>query len=1254
MRRILFTWVVFFLLLPPQVSWAASANDNAGSAIPCGMKMGESGLVVDPSSGAICKEDVAFQGMYLMFASVLSDPALKSIVGMFVSDEALNDDFIRFANDTINVSTIFYYVMFGVAAICWIFITIILSVRGYQLFFHLKKTGSLDFPESRRGDLVKFVAYVTFLILLVMPAGFSSGANGDKPPLMVGQVLAVMLGLPAIQGGNAMYAAYLSGTEAASVDVPVKEGLLLPVGQGLSNAMVEGKLCELNTRLALMNMNAKAGSSFFESTSPLEAFDYDHDNVSERYDLCLAYLGDTTEGPLDDTIGQLSLNKDVRAGDSRYCRRLTYGYNNEAYGEAHTCMRMNFNFGQDKFANLEDLIDGDIDGLDSLKNSLKASRFYPKFKAAVEGQISAVLDNERISSVERFYAIDKVVLDASQGVFGDALSSQASLRDGTNEQRQARHLAAAGFLLGGTVDMGFGENFFSNGLSALWSRSRLYPGSAPDDRVAYGVDVMLLEARDIANLIRQYHCATNWDSNASARKFVLDYNRTEDGDDIAQVLSGGEVKLQCVEILHESKWGATDKDRYVTYTTQDPRAFDDYEPFTGDDSGWRRKPNDDASVASTSEYMRNDVAKKLQKEIQLRQFILAGYSAAAKKAITDSLVDSLSVTEIEGQRDINLRPRGWGMFGGALLYTSQTQLSAMHMARSLDDVVGISSSGTDARFVAREAFGAYSESREKTLGEIFAPYDGARFFTVGPNGTGSYSGPSGVTPEMDESSALQYIMYLLESLLLGPTDHIKAASGMPANKSLSDGFQNCFDNGYDSCLSGTKHPIVAMSNFGNEMINNMVVMLMATEIVNFAADGMSAVLDKEEGEIGGVPENTKKKGVLDKTLAKGKELVSSLKGVAGGWVMVLVNVAFYALKATAVILGLLKPLFATLLVVGIVFAYIVPMMAFLYGYMAVGLFLVFLFISCIAIPLSITSKLLTIERDYQNGFKLLFQEYAGGYLSPLLFSIGAAFSWTMIVVMMYGLNTTFSLITHGLSASGSAGIGISSFLFAVLVYVLFFLSVFVLFRFGLGFMKTFPDMVRDKLNLKRSDEDAYMSSLGFEQYVNATVMTQLAKMPAEGLAALRHHMDKSGYASMDDLRAEVARAEKLVQDLGLTNENAEGVGKVSAQKAAQMQQDAGSGSGASGRNQDTDNGGNDSGRQQSKGGDPQNPTGKPTATPESMRPASEAPQPGDKPEIGPTGKPKVIFTEGDATTSDGNSAGAPDNANSPQKPTDKQ
>lgn len=1233
MRRIF--WALFFslLVLIPHSTFAAS--DSSSSAIPCGMVMGESGLEIDPMSGTICKEDIVFQGMYLLFAPVLGDPAVKSLVSMFVSDDAINDDFIQFAEHTIGVSGFLHYLFFAVAVLCWICLSVVLSFRGYQLFFHLKKTGSFDFPESRRGDLVKFVSYVSLLIFLVLPAGFSSGENSDRPPLMVAQVLAIVLGLPAIQGGNIMYGSYLHGTAAASLDVPVKEDLLLPVGQGLSNAMVEGKLCELNTRLALMNMNAKAGSSFFESTSLVEAFDYDHDNVSERYDLCLGYLGETTEGPLDDTIGQFSLNKDVRADDSRYCRRLTYGYNSDAYGEAHTCMRMNFNYGQDKFANLEELIDGDVDGLDSLKNSLKASTFYPRFKAVVSDRISAVLDNEGITSVERFYSIDKIVLEAAQGVFGAALSGQSSLREGTNEQRQARHLASAGFLLGGTIDMGFGDNLLSNGLSAFWSRSRLYPGSAPDDRIAYGVDVMLLEARDIANLIREYHCATNWDSNAAARKFVLDYNRTEDADDIAKVLSGGEVKLQCVEILHESKWGTTDKDRYVTYATKDPRAFDDYEPFASDESGWRRKPNDDAAVSATSDYMRNDVAKKLQHEIQLRQFILSGYTAAVKKSITDSLVSSLSLTEIEGQRDLDLRPRGWGMFGGALLYTSQTQGSAMHMARSLDDVVGISSSGSDARFIAREAFGAYSESREKTLDEIFTPYDGARFFSVGPNGAGSYSGPSGVTPEMDESSALQYVMYLLESLLLGPTDHIKAASGMPANKSLSDGFQNCFDNGYDSCLSGTKHPVVAMSNFGNEMINNMVVMLMATEIVKFAADSMTAVMnDDGSGEVGGEPSAKKKQGFMAKSIAKGKELVSSLKGVAGGWVMVIVNVAFYALKAVAVVLEMLKPLFATLLVVGIVFAYIVPMMAYLYGFMAVCLFLVFIATACIALPLSLTSKFLTIERDYQNGFKLLFQEYAGGYLTPLLFSVGAALSWTMIVVMMYGLNTTFSLVTHGLSASdaGAGGIGISTFLFAVLVYVLYFLSVFVLFRFGLGFMKTFSDMVRDKLNLKRSDEDSYMSSLGFEQYVNATVMTQLAKMPSEAIAALRNHADKGGYASMDDLRAEVARAERLVKDLGLTNENAEDVGRSSAKKAGPMTDDE--------RNQgrSSTNPAEETGPSRSAGQKPSNegqgapnPTGEPTATPESMRPASEAPQPGARPELGATGKPKVIFTEGDAT-----------------------
>lgn len=1236
MKKSLFALCVLIFAL---FSIAANAADEA----PCGMELSEDtgSYVVSFASGEICEEDLVFQGLYLMFEDTLKDPWTNTLVSFFVSDDVLNSEFTEFADSSINVSDTIHYVLSAMAIAGWMLLTPLLAVKGYKLALTLKRTGRFDFEESQ-GDTVKFISFVSFLIILALPVGLSTGENRDKPPLMLGQVLAITMALPANMGGNYFYSSYLSSTETASTDVPINDELLLPVGQGIANTLIEGRLCEINTRQALVNLNAKSGSDFFKSSTFGEVFDYDHESVEERVDTCLSYTGDIREGEIDDTISAFSLNKYALSVEPQ-CSKIGYGngYDSSTYGQPHSCLSIGYSFGEDKFANFEDLLtDGEEswsfdDNIEPLRTSFSAPIFYERFKREMKGKIKTVLDNETLTPNERFVKINSLVLESSESVFGSALRNAPLLIDGSNEVKQARHVAVAGFLLGGTIEMSSWDSFWgSMGLEigSTWTHTKGYPSLTKDDEIVYGLEVLLNDAKETAELIREYECAVNWTqpNNQNARDFILSYNQAS-GSQVESTFGSKEPNLQCVKFLSQEEWGDTDTNRYVTYATDSPYVYSDIKE---DETGKMVKGDLGDGIESARNKIETEVIPELRRKIQLNQFLLAGYTAAVKKAVTDSLKSSLSLVDAEEQRDVALRPRGWGVFGGALLYTGQTQASSMHMSRSLDNVMSVAAAATGDNYVSTSAFEDITSDQEKTIAALFADYPTNSLFATGPNGTRSYAPNSSFSEDADDESTMQYFMSLIENLLLSPMDHIKEASGMPMNKSLSYGLQECFDGGYENCVSGTKHPVVAFSNFGNEMINNMMTLMLTTEII-MAANRIELGTSEEEGSVDG---DKKKKGIFKKASEKIKKVINGIKNVVGGVVVSLVKIVLGAIQLAAVILNFLKPLFVTLLVVGIVFAYIIPMMSFLFGFMISVMFLVSIFTVAVVMPFYIFSKFSTIEKDYQNGFKMLWQDLGGTYLTPAFFSISATLSWTLIVIILYALNVSFFLLHHGLGAASES----SSFsfftvlIFNVLIYVVYFLAVFILFRFGLGLMKSMTDTFKEKLNLKKGDDESYINSLGFEQYVKANVMSSLAQMPSKFVEAIANHKANGGYDSMADMRRNVEAMEESIRILGLNRENAERRGAEDAAKMAragansQPGQPHPTGGAQPGNDSDPRVDVPPQGSEARSGDDKLNETS-PQEKPQNL--VDDESQLGE-PERDSTGKPKVQFTPGDATDND--------------------
>jgi hypothetical protein len=1116
----------------------AQSDDND---LSCGMEMTEDGQKVKSGDFTICEEDIAFQGLYILYAEVLGDNAYKDLFLLFLDEDVLDNEFTNFANNTLGVSEQVYFLLSAMAVVGWLIMSPLVGYKGWRLVTHFQKTGSFDFAESQ-GDSVKFIAYVFTLIILAAPAGFSGGQNGDKYPLMVGQVLAITFGLPSIQTGNYIFSTHLRATDIASTEIDLKEDFLLPGGQDVANKFVEMRLCESETRNALLSVNAKPESEFFQSFTFSEMFEFDHENIIGRYDNCLSYVGKATQGAVDNSIEVFTMDKSVYTTD--YCSG-GYSYKPDSYGYQHSCGKVQYDYGQKKFSVLIDSEHSETgddmdDVLENVQSLFDVAKIYRLFELNIREEVKSILADSSMTSQEKYSAIDDLVLEQSS-VISAELGSQSLLSSGTNEEQQAKFMAAGSALLGGKYTGTWRDDvayLMRSGSFGDWRAKAYLPVNYEDEDIDefFAVDVFLNEAEIVAEDIRAHYCATNWESNYDTRIAITDFNRlaNEDEDSFAELIGSRSISYRCIKFLAEEEQGDTDFDRYVTYVTDDDRAFDDLVLLAGGAYG---KSSDTDLMTSTQEYMIDTVAKELHDDIRYRIMIMAGYTAAVKKGVTEALSDSLSIEEAEAAQDLNLRPRGWGIFGGALLYNGRTKTSASHLSKTIEGLITVESGGAGLNFVEPAAFGQdFSGSETESLvNRLYGGYSIDEFINIGFSGVNDYEGPDGIkSDDMKSQEALETFMGYMENLLFSPMVHIKSASGMDMSRSFDSGLQECFDEGHTKCLTGAKHPIVALSDFGSDLLDNMLTLMVVHGVLKVVVSGMDGDSAANEGNMSG--EKAKGNSWWAKSKNFASKMIETVAGFVAGIVKLILTVIMKIMEIAYVMLDLLMPVIMTLAITGIIFAYLLPMLAYIYGFMMLLMFWIGVFSVALIIPIYLCLKFWGAEKDYMQGFFKMYQDFSGPYATPLFFSISAVVSWSMMIVLLYAVNISFSVLSIGLeSAMSGSSFGLSVLFFKIFIYVVYFVALFVLFKFILGIMKTMPDMLREKANMKRGNDEKYIESLGFEQYVAGQVGSQLtqtlAKMPEKMASAVHSAAKNGGFRTTTSLKREAEQAEQTLANM---------------------------------------------------------------------------------------------------------------------------
>ncbi|MBE8232600.1 MAG: hypothetical protein HAW67_02605 [Endozoicomonadaceae bacterium] len=1050
----------------------AAVSDDA-----CGMTSVEGGQIVKSGSPTICEDDLAFQVHNIQYSKIMNDPFWNGLASLFVSDDVLNSEFNSFVARKLNISSILYSILKGAAQLGMIAFYSILILKVGQIGYLIKKTGQFKISDEK-SDLVKFTLYFFMLVILMVPVG----------GIVFGQGLFTIGTLPAIMGGNFFTSTYLSQLSLQSTEVKVEKNQAFLDAQSFSSELIGIASCERRTRQMLFAFNAKKGKWVNDNyATDLVGASDNQEDVHKKYQKCLSYIGVPTLLPEGVGIKNIAFNK--RSGYDRLCYKSISVYDHYAYGFNHSCGNVSYSYP----TNYSEVDDWDIDEeLEEIQTNFNAKKYYQLFKSK-ESEVSQLLLSS-LDDEEKQLKLIEIYENWAKTILQPELRGNALLNNDTKAKISVKFTYALNSLLGGSVvddgaliDMrkdGLGDNAFSLYYGVDYQENDYY----------FGIDWLKVDAYRAADDIQTYNCILNWENYADLRKFIIEYNRAEE-DDTSEMLTDSIQQHECSRAVHKSKRDSgndTDNSRYFEFLAQGGLLAD---ADVLNENGVLRSISLDETQRNA--FRINESKDQLSKTRYLdaltKKALIEGYVYAVKVAISNAMSDSLLDEAAQDEVLPVARAKGFAALGSVLMLTTKNEGGGSHFKDLIQRSLSAHSEGDPSLHINLKAFGSTEKgiAKKKEARSLFTPIDSGSLFKMGgidttPAFQGDYFGA-----QADEEAAYRSFLGWVEGKLFSPVDHIKKASGIPSSMALIDGLKSCSDGNAEHCVSSASHPTVALMRFGHDLMNNMLVLAIADLVVNKLSS--LAKNSKKSGEVcDGDGWGTEACGTQ---LKKDKANVFKRAGgaiskfVTGGVLKILKVV----LDTAAMALQLMRPFIWGMFTVGVFFAYVVPMMSFLLSISIYILWVAAGFAAKVVLPFYCALKLKDIEFSYKNGFNEFYEEFIGQFFKPIFLTISVIFSWTFVWIGLFVANTVFGLIFEGISPyNGATFTGI---IMKLMVYIVYFVVIFVLIKVGLDMIKTLTGNFERLMKFKGGKDEQFLQSLGFEQFVQTSIMRQVAQAP---------------------------------------------------------------------------------------------------------------------------------------------------------------
>ena len=455
----------------------------------------------------------------------------------------------------------------------------------------------------------------------------------------------------------------------------------------------------------------------------------------------------------------------------------------------------------------------------------------------------------------------------------------------------------------------------------------------------------------------------------------------------------------------------------------------------------------------------NEISEKL-KEMSLKTY-------TDITAIERSFYKSMKTLK-SGALTSEMRKIGFfsaGSLGLKLIKSSDTDTKYLSAMRSS---VGVNLD-MDKKFVGREKLSEIFNS-ESSTDKIFFPnleFDFGEYLklTKSMRLDLRQSNLRSLTQNLINDSASSSVnsdnsLATLISMIGSPLNTFKKAMGYADGVDMSlDAMRECMTD-MDKCAIPVENPIIAMTDFGNELVITSTGLMTTTIIVVFAdfISNKSKAMRMKHKKTGSVAASAN--DAIGTAIAG-----DGFWGSAASLVSSVLSVASFILKT-------LFPLFIIMLTMGMFFAYIIPLIPFLmfqFSYIAwITMSLTVFFIAPIWLIMNIKMEedYNTSNNMYRSGYNMAMQVL----FRPAILTLAMGIGWGLFSVVFLTLNLTIMPYIIGISEAGANSFIIANVVNSLVIICVYAIIAVILIKYIFNLTYTLVNKMFDAMNVENIDD----------------------------------------------------------------------------------------------------------------------------------------------------------------------------------------
>lgn len=372
---------------------------------------------------------------------------------------------------------------------------------------------------------------------------------------------------------------------------------------------------------------------------------------------------------------------------------------------------------------------------------------------------------------------------------------------------------------------------------------------------------------------------------------------------------------------------------------------------------------------------------------------------------------------------------------------------------------------------------------------------------------------------LTEAGKLENTSDLILETITNPLGSFKTAIGLGGQKDIQkEVIETCLKD-LNDCPIPLENPIIHLSNFGHNLIKistSLIVTSITTSFIKYlATKKISSNLSKNKG--GSVSDADSLNNQLTEKLTSGQKATNAIVGFS----MKALSSAF---NLVDIILSSLMEVFFIMLLVGVFFAYIIPLVPFMMFTFAFLSWITMCLLSLVVAPMWLMFNLRMVEQ--RNGNSEMFRS---GYniamqilFRPAIVVFSLVLGWALFIVAFLAVNLTIVPFIYNVLMSDGGTFSVAAMLDGLMLVIIYGLILYLIIRYIFKLMYTMTNQIFEVMNVQAMDDksniaEEVMKNSVLSAMLKFQILKSLDSAISQGMKQTTKEMqNKAKYADIDD------------------------------------------------------------------------------------------------------------------------------------------